>query len=290
MATRVLVAGADGMLGRELVGVLEHDRHLEVVTSSRSGEGGRRFDATADPPEELLSAVDCDWAINAIGVLAGRIDASDPVSVTVANQVNGAFPLRLARAAEETGCRLIHVSTDGVFAAEGGPADEGTPPDAGDPYGLSKRHGEPPAPSITLRCSIIGTEEGEPRSLLGWALSRPRGAVIEGHTDRVWNGVTTLALARVCAGIIRENAELPVPVHVVPADVLSKADLLALCLREFGRDDVELRPVESGSPRTRTLATRHPAEHERLWTAAGYDGVPAIAELVAELAARARTG
>lgn len=276
------------MLGRELVRVLERDRDLEVLTSSRGGEGGLRFDATADPPEQLLADAECDWVINAIGVLASRIDASDPASVTVANQVNGEFPLRLAGAAEETGCRLIHVSTDGVFAPEGGPADERTPPDAGDPYGLGKRRGEPPAPAITLRCSIIGIEEGEPRSLLGWALSRPRGAVIEGHTDRAWNGVTTVALSRLCAAIARGDADPPAPLHVVPADVLSKADLLALCLREFGRDDVEVRPVESGSPRTRTLATCHPAEHARLWAAAGYGAVPAIAELVAELAARSR--
>ncbi len=283
---RVLVAGSGGMLGRALLDVLGADDELDVLTASRAGG----FDAIRDAPEDLLAESGCDWAINAIGVLASRIDPAEPASVEGAYAVNSAFPQRLAEAARAAGCGLIHVSTDGVFAPDGGPADERTPPDAPDAYGLSKRLGEPPAPAITLRCSIIGTEDAPARSLLGWALSQPRGAVIEGHTDRAWNGVTTLALARLCAAAIRDPAGPPTPLHVVPADVVSKADLLALCLREFGREDVRVEPIESGSPRTRTLATCHEAEHGRLWRDAGYDRVPAIGELVGELAAQRRSG
>jgi dTDP-4-dehydrorhamnose reductase len=285
---RVLVAGSDGMLGRALVDVLEADGGFEVVATSRGREGAFGFDAMRDSPDGLLADAGCDWVINAIGMLASRIDSAQPAGVADAIAVNAVFPQRFAAAAEAAGCRLIHISSDGVFAPQGDPVDESAPPDAADLYGLTKRLGEPPAPAITLRCSIVGTEHGPARSLLGWALSQPRGAVIEGHTDRAWNGVTTLALARLCGAAIREPAGLPSPLHVVPADVLSKAELLALCLREFGREDVRVEPVASDSPRSRTLATGHDAEHERLWRSAGYDGPPPIAELVAELAAQHR--
>lgn len=274
------------MLGSMVDRVLSEEESLQVVRSTRSGEhDALAFDAGRDSIEELLDAVRCDWIVNAIGVLAGDIDEEDARSVATAIDVNAAFPHRLAWAAGRER-RMIHVSTDGVFSGRNAPCDEGSRHDACGVYGRSKSLGEPKGPNvITLRCSIVGPEEGRPRSLLGWALSQPEGARITGYANHRWNGLTTYHLARMCQAVITADGRgLPSPLHLVPADSVSKAELLEISLSAFGRGDVTVSAAPARVPSERTLATIHPDTNRLLWEAAGYEGAPSIAQMVGELA------
>ena len=286
--TRVLVLGAAGMLGSMLCDVLGAEPTLDVVGSRRDGD--LAFDACVGDPGALLDASGAQWAVNAIGVLKARIDADRSESVSEAIEVNALFPHRLAHAAAQRGARVIAIATDGVFSGRDGPYAEDAAHDASDVYGQTKSLGEAPGEHVlNLRCSIVGPDPGAARSLLAWLVAQPPGARVPGFSDQRWNGLTTLHLARVCAGIVRTGASWRGTAHAVPADVVSKGELLELLARTHGRDDLHIVHGPSPAPAERSLATLDEQRNRALWRAAGYEGPPTIAAMVDELAAwRAR--
>lgn len=275
--TRVLLLGVTGMLGEMVGRVLGEQDGLELVATDRA-----RFDARAGDPRVLLEEVDPDWVVNAIGVTKPHIDHASADSVAAALDVNARFPFALAEAARLQGARVIQIATDGVFSGESGGYREDAPHDAFDVYGKSKSLGEVPAANVVhLRSSIIGAGW-----LVGWLLGQPQGARVPGYADQVWNGVTTWHFGRLCAGIVREQPDLPSPLHVVPADTVTKAELLEVIARAFGREDLTIEPQASPAAVDRSLATLHPEANATLWRAAGYDAAPTIATMVDELSRR----
>jgi dTDP-4-dehydrorhamnose reductase len=285
------------MLGNAVASVLLDDPEIEVALSVRGGEapelGTSRefrvhdFEAGRDPIAGLLDAAPCDWIVNAIGVIKPLIDEGEPTSVQRAIEVNSLFPYALGAEARLRGTRIIQIATDCVFSGVSAPYDEEAPHDPLDVYGKTKSLGEVPATPFThLRCSIIGPELGQPRSLLGWLLSQPQDGEVPGFTNHHWNGVTTYHFGRLCRGIIRGGLAPNSPQHVVPADTVSKAELLAIAANGFGRNDLSVAPGPAPQAVGRVLSTQHREENERLWEAADYERPPTIAEMVSELAER----
>lgn len=292
--TRVVVLGGSGMLGSTLVASLSTDPSLEVHASYRAAalspdERARLGRATwfeLDAEARALDALPrADWIVNAIGLIKPLI--RDAASIERAIAVNAAFPYRLARLARASGAKVIQIATDCVYSGATGRYPERAPHDALDVYGKSKSLGEVHAPDfINLRCSIIGRDPRTRRSLLEWFLGHPRSGTAPGFTNHRWNGVTTLAFARLVRGIVREAwRDLPGEQHVVPADEVTKFDLLRLFARAFGREDVTITPTRTPESVDRTLTTEHPAANALLWRAAGYGTPPTLEALVEELAA-----
>jgi len=285
----VLILGAHGMLGGLVTRVLAGRPELHVSATARSSDNAgpeHRFDAQRDPLGPLLDGDDYDWIVNAIGVLNARIDNNDAGSIEDAITINALFPHRLAKEAAARGQKVIEIATDGVYSGANGPYDESAEHDPRDVYGKTKSLGEVSAGNVwRLRCSIIGPELSTPSSLLGSTLAAAPGAELTGYDGHLWNGITTLHFARLCAAVIA-GVEAPRLQHIVPGDSLSKATLLELILQAFDRTDVTVRHVPGpGAPVDRTLRTSDPAANERLWSAAGYERPPTIATMLAELAA-----
>lgn len=288
--TNVLVLGSGGMLGGMVASVLGESSDLSVSTTERAPDPpAHGFDAERDSVAELLEGREIEWIVNAIGVIKPRIDESDPASVARAIAVNSEFPYRLADALEP-GQRVIQIATDCVFSGATGGYDEDAPHAPHDVYGKTKSLGEVPEDEfLHLRCSIIGPELGQPRSLLGWMLSQPQDGEVNGYTDHRWNGVTTLQFAKLCEAVILGRAgELPSPLHVVPGDTVTKAELLEIGLGAFDRSDVTVNPGPAPAVIDRTLTTKHPDANGRLWAGASYAEPPSVASMVGELAARGR--
>jgi len=293
----VVVLGASGMLGSMVTDVLERDGRWEVAGTVRS-EGlaaacrkqlpaveWRVYDATSD--EGLTPAIDgADWVVNAIGLTKPFVKDDDPTDVERAIWGNAIFPFRLAAAAEAAGANVIQIATDCVYSGEAGRYVESAPHDALDVYGKTKSLGEVRLPNMhLLRCSIIGPEPSTPRYLLEWLRGQPQGATVNGYTDHLWNGVTTHAFGRLCAGIMAGGVGEAGLQHVIPdgGDV-AKADLLVMMADAFGRDDITVAPGLSPHAIDRTLRTEHPDRNAALWSAAGYDAPPTVATMVTELA------
>jgi dTDP-4-dehydrorhamnose reductase len=201
-----------------------------------------------------------------------------------ASLVNSAFPRDLARVAEQKNARVLQIATDCVFSGNRGHYLETDLHDAIDVYGKTKSLGEAESESVMhVRVSIIGRELNRSTHLLEWVLSQANNAVIPGYVDHFWNGVTTKHFAKMAHGIITSDTFKPGVSHLVPANELSKAELVREIASTFGRLDLKIDDTESGHPTNRTLGTSDPVFNQVLWEVAGYREIPTIHQLVSEL-------
>src|SRR3989338_7827244 len=267
--SKVLVLGGSGMLGSMIVDWLARDLSLKVgatVRDRRYLEHGRALlpevqwrllDAEDDSYASALSILeDYGWVINAIGVIKQFIRDDNPDEVERAIRVNALFPHRLARRARETGARILQIATDCVYSGREGRYTEEAPHNPLDVYGKTKSLGEARSDSMFhLRCSIIGPELKNHVSLLDWFLKQPLGAKVTWFTNHRWNGVTTLHFAKICLGIILNGLTLRYLQHVVPSDMLTKAELLRGFSKIYKRADLQIKDVEAKTKVDRILKT-----------------------------------
>jgi dTDP-4-dehydrorhamnose reductase len=172
-----------------------------------------------------------DVVVNCIGIVKQLGEAKDPVTSVA---INSLFPHRLARLAEVTQARLIHISTDCVFSGRKGSYTEDEIPDPPDLYGRSKLLGEVTGDgAVTLRTSIIGRELHGAHGLVEWFLSQAGAGRVKGFRRAIFSGWTTLALARVIHDVIYDHPNLSGLWHVA-AEPIDKYSLLSLVRTAFG--------------------------------------------------------
>ncbi|MBT4903124.1 MAG: SDR family oxidoreductase [Verrucomicrobia bacterium] len=243
---RLLILGGSGMLGHQLWRGL-HAQHDTWVTLRRpvadfevhnlfDEAKAIQFDDITDDTalERALGQAKPEAVINCVGLIKQRDEASDE-ALTL--RVNAEFPHRLAKRCGEAGARLIHFSTDCIFAGTKGNYTESDPPDAADLYGQSKHQGEvADAHSVTLRTSVIGHELATNLALLDWFLSQ-RGQAIRGFTKAIYSGFTTLEMARIVDRILTQHTDLSGVWHVA-SEPISKFGLLELCREKLGWEGV----------------------------------------------------
>lgn len=275
------------MLGNACFNYFNSLSEFETYGTWRKADEGKVkfFDARSGSVRDLINGVSPDWIINCIGVIKQKIDESDRNSVENTFKINRDLPLQLARAIEQTNTKVIQIATDCVFSGSVGNYSENSCHDALDLYGKSKSSGEINSKEfVNLRVSIIGREIESKFSIADWFLSQDRGASIEGYQNHFWNGITTLAFSRIAAGIIRSDKEVSGTVHIVPSDHVSKYELLNLLSKYFDRGDIKIKPINTSSQIDRTLCTIYPEINKSIWKNAGYESIPSIEDLIAELA------
>jgi len=261
---KVLVLGAEGMLGSAMVKELSS---FDLIAPSRS-----EYEAPDSIDQFMLT--EGDIVINCIGIIPQKNKSAD-----LQQKVNGDFPHLLATRKD---LYFIQIATDCVFNGELGHYNEDSPRDATDSYGLSKKRGEVLAANwLNLRCSIIGANGKG--SLLDWVKNQPENAVINGFVNHYWNGVTTEAFARVVAGIIKQDYLMAGTQHLVPADWVSKYDLVKMIANRLGRDDIEVMPTITNMI-DRRLSTKYTYLNSLLWRNSRYLRAPVIAEMVRTMA------
>ncbi|MCG5470868.1 dTDP-4-dehydrorhamnose reductase [Micromonospora sp. LAH09] len=132
--TRLLVTGAGGMLGRDLVTVLHARPDLKVTAATRAD-----LDVT-DPAAVRAAVGDDEIVINTAAWT--NVDGAE-ADEAAATAVNGTAVANLASACAATGARLIQVSTDYVLAGDARtPYPEDAPTAPVNAYGRSKLVGE----------------------------------------------------------------------------------------------------------------------------------------------------
>lgn len=229
---RVLVLGANGMLGHRLVRVLAPD--FEVWAAVRTpfpskvlGVPSERMVAgldavSASSAADLVSKVRPDAVVNCVGIVKQRAEASAAIPSI---EVNALFPHRLREICAEARARLIHLSTDCVFRGDRGGYTEADVPDAADLYGRSKQLGEISAEGcLTMRTSIIGWQIAQSTGLLEWFASR-RGQRVDGYRRVRFSGLSTTALSETIAHVLKEGPALWGLRHV-SAEPIDKCSLL----------------------------------------------------------------
>lgn len=255
MASKIVILGANGMLGHKLFQILRQ-RFPGTIGTTRedvrkgplsrvellqgedviSGVDVMQFDSLKDRLARLAPAV----IVNCVGIVKQRDEAKSAIpSITI----NALFPHLLAEAAHEWGGRVIHFSTDCVFSGRRGGYREDDQSDAEDLYGKTKFLGEVSAPNaVTLRTSIIGRELSQHKSLLDWFRSQ-NGRSVRGFRRVVYSGIPTTEMANVVTRLIEGQPSLSGLFQVV-SEPISKYDLLLL-IRDAYNLEIDVEPDES---------------------------------------------
>jgi len=290
---KISILGVSGMLGSQLLKSMSKKGFDITATYRNKGKISPAaysdvqfvpLDASGASISDIQEVIQGSaWCINCIGIIKPYIKDTNMDEVLRAIDVNSAFPARLAAAAQKTDTKVIQIATDCVWDGQAGAYSENAPHNASDVYGKSKSLGEIQTENFfNLRCSIIGKELDGHVSLMDWFLAQPHGAAINGYTNHHWNGITTLQFANICAAII-ENDRKPRNVqHIVPANSLSKNDLLRVFADVFERKDIIITPYDAPIGIDRTIQTLFTAENEALWSLAGYDTPPTLTAMIQE--------
>lgn len=240
---KILVLGASGMAGH-VIGTYLREKGHEVVPMA----GHRKvLDGTVvlDLMDKaafsaFLEENTFDIVVNAVGMLIQQSeDRKD-----MASYLNGYLPHQLEYAFHDTATKIIHLSTDCVFSGENGPYDEDSEYDGQTFYDRSKALGEiKNSKDLTFRMSIIGPDANpEGTGLFGWFYKQ--SGTIGGFTNAIWNGVTTIELAKAISDTI--DQDLTGLYHLTPAEeTISKYNLVSLFKTVFGRNDITVEPKET---------------------------------------------
>jgi dTDP-4-dehydrorhamnose reductase len=249
-ASRILVVGANGMLGHQAVRVLAPDfevwgacRHPQDLPDLGVPPGrmlGGLYATSSDSAYALVEQVHPHLVLNAVGIVKQRAAAKAAIPSIV---VNSLWPHFLADACEAHGARMVHLSTDCVFIGTRGRYVESDVPDAFDLYGRSKLLGEVTARDnvVTLRTSMVGWQLGEPTGLVAWFAAH-RSEPVKGFAKAVFSGMTTRALTEVIRDVLLPDPTLSGLWHL-SADPIDKYTLLAELAKDLGWD-VDLIPVD----------------------------------------------
>ena len=240
---KIMVFGASGMIGSAMFRTLSAKTGWQVWGTLRSADLKRFF--PEDQRDRLAAGVDMekndalvrlfarvqpDVVVNCIGLTKHHKEADDPL---LALPLNALLPHRMADLCAVAGARLIHVSTDCVFAGTKGNYVEGDAPDAGDVYGKSKHLGEVDYPhAITLRTSTIGHELQSAYGLLEWFLSQQGSC--KGFNRAIFSGLPNTVFSQVVRDVVIPRPDLHGVYHV-GAEPIGKYELLKLIANVYDK-------------------------------------------------------
>ena len=177
-----------------------------------------------------------DAVINCIGLLNQFAEQNKAMAVLL----NGYLPHYLTEITRDTKTKVIHMSTDCVFAGNDGPYYEDTLPNGATFYDRSKAMGEiNTEKDLTFRNSIVGPDiKPSGIGLFNWFMKQE--GEIGGYTGAIWTGVTTYTLAKAMEQALKEN--LTGLYNLVNNESISKYDLLGLFNKYFRAGEVMINP------------------------------------------------
>ena len=239
---KILVLGAGGMAGHVVATYLNEQGYTVSTVSAKNklNDDTTLIDVTNTPLlTEYLTSGSFDVVINCIGVLVKQSEGRKDL----ASYLNSYLPHFLENFYKDTATKLIHLSTDCVFSGNNAPYYESSAYDGEIFYDRSKALGEViNDKDLTFRMSIIGPDmQKNGIGLFNWFYAQH--GEINGYKKAMWNGVTTIELAKAIDAAIGQN--LTGLYHLVPNTNISKYDLLGLFVDIFDRKDISIKPETS---------------------------------------------
>ena len=225
---RILVLGAEGMLGHVVKKYFEKKEH-EVYATCRDKNDENYFDLTDDIKniDKIVERIKPEVVINCIGLLNKVAEENQALAVLI----NSYLPHYMDELSEKANFKFIHVSTDCVFDGKKGKYTVDSFKDAYSFYGQSKALGElNNNRSVTLRTSIVGPDEN-PKGigLFQWFMNQENET--KGYSKVIWTGITTIQFAKCMEEAIEKD--LSGLYHAVNGEEIPKADLLRLFAKYF---------------------------------------------------------
>lgn len=159
---RILVTGANGLLGQKLIQLLDSKKEIGLIATARNPLSIRLtrgkfhlLDITnKDSVDSVISQTKPDVVINTAAMTQVDHCETEREKCWLSNVTAVSY---LVEACERSKTKLIHVSTDFIFDGKEGPLKEDAIPDPVNYYGESKLAGEEIIKKSTLEWSIIRT-------------------------------------------------------------------------------------------------------------------------------------
>jgi dTDP-4-dehydrorhamnose reductase len=286
---RVIVIGAKGMLGTDLVAELVRREHSVTALDLQE------IDIT-DPMSiaKLASGEfgEAEWVINCAAYTA--VDKAE-TEVRSATEVNTLGPGYLASSVQGIGARLIHISTDFVFdgtATE--PYTEEMPTNPLGAYGRTKRDGEDAVLSNNSNAIIVrtawlyGPNGGSfPRTMIRAYLARRELKVV---ADQVGCPTYTVDLARVLVDLAEKDA-FPGIYHAVGPDAMNWHEFALRAIRTWNRlhdmdSEVAIAPLRTGDWPTPAARPKYSVLSTEKLLSIGIEPMRGVDEAIAEFCSR----
>jgi dTDP-4-dehydrorhamnose reductase len=228
MIDNIILLGSSGMLGNYIYSYFKRSKYaISIISSYRVSQ-----ESLQDIEEHLvqkgINANSC--VINCIGCIPQR-QASGNKTDRDYFIVNSIFPHVLWQICKKYDAKLIHPTTDCVFNGVRGNYIETDIHDETNNYGISKSVGEPTGCTV-IRCSIIGKEQYNKKSLLEFVIQNANGT-IQGYDSHMWNGITCLEYCKVIEKIITNNMFWKGVRHILSPTPVSKYELCKMISQEF---------------------------------------------------------
>ena len=217
---KILVLGDRGMLGHVVKRYFEN-KNYNVVGLNRSHFDFRDLDKLRNS----ITSIHPEYVINCAGILVNGNDIQEFADVNIV------IPRFLSYLSKKLGFKLIHISTNCVFKDKG-PHDEKDTPNANDLYGMSKMFSEIIDDyNLTIRTSITGPEIKMKSGYSGLMHSFITNKNFnKGYTNIMWNGVTTLELAKFIENIIDKEVGL---INYYTKNEASKYNIISIMNKVF---------------------------------------------------------
>lgn len=228
---KILVLGANGMAGHTIsLYFIERGDNVTTFTREVNYLFPKNIVGNALKTKkfkEVLVSEDFDAVINCIGILNQAAESNPAEAV----YLNSYLPHLIASTLKNRKTKLIHMSTDCVFAGNTGPYFEDSLRDGTSFYDRSKALGEvEDNKNLTFRTSIIGPDMKDSGiGLFNWFMKQK--GCINGYAGAIWTGVTTLTLAKAMEQALKDN--LSGLYNLVNNTSISKYDLLCLFNKHF---------------------------------------------------------
>lgn len=237
---RVLITGANGMLGRDLQAALA--RH-EVTALARAD-----LDVT-DAAAVAAAVHGHDAVVNCAAYT--KVDDAE-THEDLAYAVNATGPSNLAAACAATGARLVTVSTDYVFDGDATePYAEDLPRDPINAYGRTKAAGEElalaahPVGTYVVRTAWLYGEHGPnfARTMLNLAKTKDAWSVVD---DQLGQPTWTADLASQIVALLDAGAPAGI-YHGTNSGQATWYEFARAVLEESGLDPERITPTDSAS-------------------------------------------
>lgn len=241
---KILIFGSQGMAGHivnRYLSLKGHDIDTVARSNAKFSLDIENFLLVTQFLKEIKN--DYDYIINCIGLLVK--DSQDRPDRAIL--INSWFPHAIEHAIAGSKTKLIHLSTDCVFDGQKGNYIESDLHTETNFYGKSKSLGEVNNnKDITFRMSIIGTElKTNGSGLLNWILTN-NSTEISGYENALWNGITTLELAK-CIEYYINNPSINGVYHLVNNDInINKYQLLCKINNIF---ELEKNIIKTNGPK-----------------------------------------
>ncbi|WP_086821103.1 SDR family oxidoreductase [Allokutzneria sp. NRRL B-24872] len=161
--TRVLITGASGLLGTAVRQQLESAGHTVIPCHHNKNSGGEHLDVTsAESVAEVFGRAEPEVVVHCAAIPDVAQCEKDPERAHLVNVVGTEL---VTAHATRVGARVLHVSTDWVFAGDGdGGYRETDSPTPAQEYGRSKLAAEKAAGSaLIVRVPLLYGLSAEPR-------------------------------------------------------------------------------------------------------------------------------